>query len=248
MKSKTQGTCTYCGTSGIVTQDHIPPKNLFAKPRPDLLWTPACVACHEAAETSKDDEYFRDILIQRKGIDTSNPNVANALAAWRRSLARPEARRKLEAFRQSIRWNDVVTPNGIFLGRVPAYAVKTHQALRVVLRTVRGLYRHRFGTILPPSVGVLGYPKTFFDDAATQANAAATEWLNGVLHGLLTYGTKFKIGDGSVFRYVVVAKPGDPLSTHWILQFYLTTEYLVVTVPEGTDGYVDLSVDPPEEG
>ena len=56
-------TCTYCG--GVAgSRDHIPPKNLFPKPRTnDLISVPSCVGCNKAF--SKDDEYLRFVLTMR---------------------------------------------------------------------------------------------------------------------------------------------------------------------------------------
>ena len=54
--------CLYCGVPGELTNDHVPPKNLFPKPRPNILVeVRACLACNGGA--SKDDEYFRQCLV-----------------------------------------------------------------------------------------------------------------------------------------------------------------------------------------
>jgi hypothetical protein len=50
--------CAYCGSTSELTDDHIPPKNLFPKPRPEnIITVKACKIC--VKDTSKDDEYFR---------------------------------------------------------------------------------------------------------------------------------------------------------------------------------------------
>ena len=48
--------CTYC-EKDAATADHVPPKLLFVKPRPQLVTVPACRGCNQTA--SLDDEYFR---------------------------------------------------------------------------------------------------------------------------------------------------------------------------------------------
>ena len=44
--------CIYCGQEAN-TRDHVPPKCLFAKPRPPMITVPACLACNKSYE--KDD-------------------------------------------------------------------------------------------------------------------------------------------------------------------------------------------------
>lgn len=56
--AKANRICVYCGRPEGGTDDHIPPENLFGKPRPpDLIKVPACLTCNRSC--SKDDEYFR---------------------------------------------------------------------------------------------------------------------------------------------------------------------------------------------
>ncbi len=39
--------CTYCGTTGSLTRDHLPARSLFKKPRPSSLITvPSCLPCN----------------------------------------------------------------------------------------------------------------------------------------------------------------------------------------------------------
>lgn len=55
------GACIYCGREGPLTLDHIPPRALFAEPRPaDLITVPSCQPCNVGF--SKDDEYLRLVL------------------------------------------------------------------------------------------------------------------------------------------------------------------------------------------
>src|SRR5450830_560519 len=90
------GTCTWCGAVGVVTDDHVPPRTVFADPRPpDLVTVDACLPCNRSA--SLDDEYFKQIISA-----TADPTTSSdAAAGWDavlRSLRRPEARRMSDAF------------------------------------------------------------------------------------------------------------------------------------------------------
>jgi 5-methylcytosine-specific restriction endonuclease McrA len=63
MSEAKQKSCAYCHATDDLTDDHIPPQNLFPKPRPsnlNLITVPACRKCNGSA--SKDDEYFRYCL------------------------------------------------------------------------------------------------------------------------------------------------------------------------------------------
>ena len=66
-KPKNYGECVYCGREAQLTSDHIPPKNLFPKPRPsNLITVPSCKRCNRSA--SKDDEYLRLVLVMREDV------------------------------------------------------------------------------------------------------------------------------------------------------------------------------------
>lgn len=50
--------CCYCGIREATTRDHIPPRGIFNRPRPnDLITVPCCVECNNQA--SKYDERFK---------------------------------------------------------------------------------------------------------------------------------------------------------------------------------------------
>jgi hypothetical protein len=80
-----KGLCVYCGQRDAVTDDHVPPKSLFGKPRPTLVTVPSCLQCNAGA--SKDDEYFRTMIAFRHDLD--HPDASAAFDAAMRSLARP---------------------------------------------------------------------------------------------------------------------------------------------------------------
>src|SRR4051812_30015103 len=82
--------CVYCGLNGPITDDHVPPKNLFPYPRPsNLITVPACNDCNKSF--SKDDEWLRLTLSIRE-ISKTHPDRNAALPIVKRSLERPSAR------------------------------------------------------------------------------------------------------------------------------------------------------------
>lgn len=57
-KRKKTGICALCASNGLVTKEHVPPKNLFLKPRPrNTLTVGLCAHCNHSFHL--DDEYFR---------------------------------------------------------------------------------------------------------------------------------------------------------------------------------------------
>lgn len=57
-KKQRIGLCHVCGQNKILTKDHIPPDNLFLKPKPSNMITVfTCEVCNGG--TKLDDEYFR---------------------------------------------------------------------------------------------------------------------------------------------------------------------------------------------
>lgn len=57
-EQKQKGICPLCGKVGYLTREHVPPKNLFLKPRPKntiTVWT--CKQCNSSYDL--DEEYFR---------------------------------------------------------------------------------------------------------------------------------------------------------------------------------------------
>lgn len=55
------GICALCGLSGIVTREHVPPKCIFVKPRPqNTITVPVCEKCNHSYHL--DDEYFRVLV------------------------------------------------------------------------------------------------------------------------------------------------------------------------------------------
>ena len=99
--NKLKAVCVYCGSENNLTKDHIPPKSLFAKPLPDdLITVPSCRHCNRGA--SRDDEYFRMVLVQRRDVG-GHPEAMQVLDRVVRSLQYPEARRFTRSFLSGVR-------------------------------------------------------------------------------------------------------------------------------------------------
>src|SRR5687767_12336476 len=115
-QARAVGVCCYCRNRAEVSADHVPPKTVFAKPRPSTLITvPACGECHSDA-CSKDDEYFR-LVVSFSHETGSNAGAKAAREAGIRSLKRPEAEGLRRGFLSQVDKKSVTSPAGLYLGR-----------------------------------------------------------------------------------------------------------------------------------
>src|SRR5438128_79472 len=138
--------CIYCGAAKDLTNDHVPPKAAFPKPRPsDLITVPSCRSCNKSFE--QDDEYFKHHLGIRGDIE-AHPQAAALLEEVRRAWRRPEGG-GLKAFvAGTFAKRDLQGKDGgrrKELGQLP----DGRRLSRVLGRTVRGIYYHETGLIIP---------------------------------------------------------------------------------------------------
>jgi hypothetical protein len=143
--------CVYCGSAPAVTQDHVPPKSFFPKPRPsDLIAVPACVSCNRDA--GKDEEFFlATFMFSEAGISPAGVSL------WDEKLYRMYGknvglRRRIAS---SLRHVDLINPRGLFVGRRLAIRQDEARFGRVVSKIVRGLYYFEYQEPLPASTELL---------------------------------------------------------------------------------------------
>jgi hypothetical protein len=216
--------CLYCGVVGDLTDDHVPPENLFPKPRPgNLVEVRACLACNGGA--SKDDEYFRQCLClaeQTRGHDEATKNHAPVL----RALNREQAPGLRASFLQSLRRVPEHTPGGLYLGHRLAFEVDLARLFRVVERTVKGLYFRETGQRLPD-----GYDVRVHSDEtlATLDPRDLEEDTRNVIAPLQRLEPKV-IGN-DVFAYRHWIAPEDARISVWLLTFYRDISFLAITGP-----------------
>jgi hypothetical protein len=130
------GECIYCGRVRPITEDHVPPRNLFAKPRPgNLVKVPSCYQCHsENKQAALDDEYFRLTLTLREDTAT-HPEVKQILPTVLRSLARPDKVGFTKSLLKSIKKVNVRSRSGLYLGRKGAFDVNLARLDNVAIQS-----------------------------------------------------------------------------------------------------------------
>jgi len=227
MARKKVGTCVYCGKVGRVTDDHIPPKNIFTGevriPNLQLITVPACEKCN--GQAAKDDEYFRLTLALRADV-YDHPQVQQLLPIIWRSLKRPESAKFAKAFGQSIGPVRLMTRSGIDLGYKPGYKPNFERLHRVAARVVKGLFFHVRGSRLPDTHSTCAYaePASVIEDRNV---------LNEILRmtQIVRQGRPTTIGD-SIFTYWHYTVSDEADSVMWVFEFFEKILFIGWTCPK----------------
>ncbi len=204
--------CFNCGNPAT-TRDHIPPKNLFAKPRPsNLITVPACEACN--GDTKLDDEYFRLMVASAHGV-----NKAASRVVFQRIIPRSKDRPALlKNFMDECRSIDMFSSGGIYVGEGNAYEPDRDRITPIINKVVKGLFYVETGERLDRAI-VHDYV----------ANPEFPEDFKNILCSLpLT-----DIGEGA-FSYRYFMSEDDPRDSFWFLMFYDAVLFMVKTEPTST--------------
>jgi hypothetical protein len=207
--------CIYCLRSDADTVDHVPPKILLPKPFPkDLITVPSCRACNKSFE--KDDEYFRAALTARVEVD-GIPEGKAVLDRMLRGLSRPEAAGLRTMIVSSATMRKVFSPEGIYLGDHPALEVDTFRIARSLGRMARALYWKEKGVPLPRHVETRAHIELDRDEyfVALTRKMLAGRPLRAV---------------GTAFRFMWNEAPDPQWFTAWLLEFYGSVQFVVMTV------------------
>ena len=194
--------CAYCG-SKAETDDHVPPKSFFPKPRPsNLVTVPSCKCCNEGA--GKDEEFFlATFMFSGAGVSSVGQQL------WKEKLHRmyeknPGLRRKIA---EHLSYKDVYTPAGLYLGK--HMTIKTDEARfeRVVNKIVRGLYFYEYDEPL----GIDTQLMTLFLNTEEKLEAAMRH-INQLSFGKRRWQR--------VFEYRCGRLPNDNKQSVWVTRFY----------------------------
>ena len=206
--SSSPRSCVYCGQEATrLTRDHVPPKCLFLRPRPQLITVPACHACNDSFKL--DDEYFRVAVTSEAAY---RDEAATAL--WSDRIAPrmgPGLRRTLLA---TMRPAQVRTPAGLVIENGTAIAYDKRRIDRVIERIVRGLLWHHYRS-RPAAVR--------FEISYKPDLRPIQELLGGISFN--------SIGE-TAFRYRHSLTMEDPNSSVWGLQFYGHIHFLILVLSE----------------
>ena len=229
MKHQKTGTCIYCGAEGPITDDHIPPKNLFGKPRPsNLLAVPSCERCNNLA--SLDDEYFKSRIVFRKDVK-EHAVIKQIRPSVIRSFEKKKKEGFAEAFLKSLQRVDFPGSPGSTSPTL-TYDVDLSRFYRVISRTTQAYHWKEIGQRVPSScyVGVVG------DQQLEGADAEFQELVRQEFSAapVTTIGNK-------VFSFQGIHDLGDRRITVWLMAFYERVTFLSATLPfEAEQGVVQI--------
>jgi len=222
------GECVYCGKIAPITEDHVPPKSLFAKPRPsNLIKVPSCKECHsENKQVSQDDEYFRLMLTLCE--DTANhPDVEKILPIVLRSLARPDKVGFAKSLIKNMKKVYVRTQSGLYLGTKTSYDVNLTRLDNVAKRIAKGLFYYETGNRLLDEYEVVAYSESGLQNITEKVKQHLKE---KIVRPLMSNSPKI-IGK-QVFSYRVSFSDTDTNASVWLLVFYKCIAFLCMTLPK----------------
>lgn len=192
-------TCVICGECDGTTRDHVPPKAIFPKPRPDNLVTvPACSKCNNGQ--SDNDDLFKVFLSMQAA---GNNEIARRLFQEKtvRTLKRNQS--LLAAIQKEAKEIEVLNNQGQLETRTGVlWDSVAHDA--VIERTIRGLYFHHWESPVPSDTRL------------------SVQWLRSVPTEVLPMLHLFNevvIGDNQVtYKYII--HENDPRHSLWLFDFY----------------------------
>src|SRR6267143_330672 len=146
--------CIYCGSTDNPAPDHVPPRSIFPKPRPnDLITVPSCLRCNKSFE--KDDEYFKTSLALRADIEHA-PGVRTLVDEVSRAWKREESKGFTTFVHSTLRNRPIIDAGGKEIGHITGQEIDSRRIGPVVARIARGLYYNEYQTPLPSSYRVRG--------------------------------------------------------------------------------------------
>lgn len=226
---KKTGECVYCGDVGSITYDHIPPKSLFAKPKPqNLVTVPSCLACNGGA--SDDDEYFRLLCTARH--DThDHPDAKAGWSTAFRGLTKPRKVLFKNAFLETCREVAVHTDAGVYLGQTLSFEADLRRLSRVVRRTVIGLFYHHTGSRLRD-----GYEAIAFAVEGLAGTPGLADLEREIILPLWKVVPNTIGQDVFTYRFQILEE--DSNASAWFMSVYQAIHFVGLTMPGEMAGTV----------
>lgn len=217
-----RGTCTYCGRTREITDDHVPPQNIFPSPRPpDLITVPACRQCNQGS--SREDEYFRIAILGPAALHDPRARKlwdGPVVRGLRRSILERKASFAIE-FEASLREFEERDSQGRVIGVSRARMISKERLDPTVERIVRGLLSREYDEYRPSDdVG-------FNIEIGLVRNRDPEGLAKRLLHG---NAVARSVATG-IFQYWHYAAHGGPNRSDWLLTFYRTIGFRVRLIP-----------------
>lgn len=201
-----------CSRHKAIDSDHVPPKNIFLRPRPNNLVTvPACQNCNN--NTSQIDEEFRAYLSLRVGIQSQESYDYWTKAALPTIQTNKRLKRQIIGSTKQV---DFYSLHGSYVGKAHLALWEAEKHDLIIEKTVKGLYWEHYNEILGSEIKLdIG-------------------WLIGLNDEIKRIISQFhmkRIGDA--FTYAYHRANDEPLVSAWLLEFYGTHLVHVITSSQG---------------
>ena len=214
--------CVYCGTTGDITADHVPPECLFEPPLPNnLITVPACRRCNQ--RFGRDDEYFKTALVFRWDTDTHPVAQARRESAMR-AVAREQAVGFRRLFTDTLQAAPIILRSGLYIGEGGRFVADIERIRSVVRRIVRGLHYSKLGIALPISQEIMVLEDETLEQFTPDIRMAMLRSLAPVLRG-----EPEQMGN-DVFTYFWRSQ--GPHSSEWFMAFYSRVMFFGATAPK----------------
>lgn len=239
-KKNKNGICVFCGARGKVTDDHIPPRNLFVGfPDEGLIKVPGCDSCNEG--NSMDDEYFRAFLIPQEDI-ASHPQAQKLNRIVREKFDASERKGLERRMYSQLHTKDFYTPAGIYLGPkdliYPEYS-RIDASLKKILK---GLFFYLMKTPFPSGrYNLAVVDRNQIAELQRILNMDLSFWVNELaerpsnnIYGIFSY------------KCAVNTNP-PPMISAWLLTFFGKREFLGLTYPKSLGNEIMLIDSDPDD-
>lgn len=220
------GQCVYCGEQKELTKDHVPPKCLFNKPKPNTLVTvPCCNDCNKDAQ--KDDEYFRNAIVMREDV-FQNLEAKIAYQKVIASFINPEQLLFKNYFYKSIERKVVYSNLGLNLGTKYLFNADLKRINNVIRRITKGLFYHHKKTRLSNNNMIFAFNQT---ELKNIYNNKDNDEIISFFEKFKKYPFSQEIDIGkNIFKYRYLLFNDSNSVSAWLFMFYNTFFALSFTI------------------
>ncbi len=239
-KKDNNGICVFCGTEGEVTEDHIPPKNLFVGfPDNGLIKVPSCYKCNN--QSKLDDEYFRAFLIPQEDI-SSHPQAQKLNKLVREKFDANERKGLEMRMYSQLHKKDIYTPAGIYLGKKDLIYPEYHRIDDSLKKIVKGLFFHVTKTLFRSGLfHIAVVDKSQIHELERILSIELNSWVKEMdelplndVYGIFSY------------KWAVNINP-PPCISIWLLSFFGKREFFGITYPKRIGSEIKLINSNPDE-
>jgi len=206
--------CAYCGIGNHETDDHVPPKSIFIKPRPsNLVTVPSCDACNSSFQDN--DDLFALFISTQAGMDGELQRELHEKV--KRAVARHRHFREiLESASPEI---PIMDTDGSILDKVQFLKMNDFHVSSTLERIVTGLAFHHYRF----RVKSTGYVSIWYPSDSTMKHAAIQDVLKDCVYSHIGHNHEFAYRHGRTID--------NTYASFWEFLFYDKFHFTAMTTP-----------------